>query len=273
MLDSLYVYRRFLGVSLRAQMQYKASFLMQLAGRLLVNSGELIAIFVLLDRFGSIGGWNVYQVAFLYGIVNVSFAFADALSTGFDLFGEMVKSGDFDRILTRPRSTVLQLAGQELTLRRVSRLTPGLAALVFAAMNMELYWSVADAGLLLLSIVGGASLFAGLIVLQATGVLDDGDVGVDEYVDVRRLETTQYPINIYQPWFRNFFTFGVPLATVSYFPSLAIMGVPDPLGTPLWFQYLAPLIGVAFLLGALQVLAVWGSAVYVDGELKLNLLA
>ena len=254
MLDSLYVFSRFIGVSIRAQMQYKASFLMQLAGRLLINSGELIAIFVLFDRFGSIGGWNVYQVAFLYGIVNVSFAVADATATGFDQFGEMVKSGDFDRILTRPRSTVLQLGGQELTLRRISRLTPGLVALAWAAMNLELHWSVPDAALLLLSIAGGASLFVGLIVLQATlAFWTTETLEIMNTMTYGGVETTQYPISIYRPWFRNVFTFGVPLATVSYFPSLAIMGVPDPLGTPLWFQYLAPLIGIGFLLASLQV--------------------
>ena len=125
MLDSLYVYRRFLAVSIRAQMQYKGSFLMQLGGRLINTTGEFMAILVLFDRFESLVGWNVYQVAFIYGIVNISFAVADALTTGFHLFGDMVKSGDFDRILTRPRSAALQLAGQELTLRHISRLTPG----------------------------------------------------------------------------------------------------------------------------------------------------
>ena len=49
MLDSLFVYRRFLAVSLRAQMQYKASFLMQLGGRLITTTGEFMAILVLFD--------------------------------------------------------------------------------------------------------------------------------------------------------------------------------------------------------------------------------
>ena len=254
MLDSLYVYWRFLAVSIRAQMQYKASFLMQLGGRLVVTAGEFMAILVLFDRFESLIGWNVYQVAFIYGIVNISFAVADALTTGFDLFGDMVKSGDFDRILTRPRSTALQLAGQELTLRRISRLTPGLVALIWATTHLDLTWTVANVGLLTLSIAGGASLFAGLIVLQATlAFWTTETLEMMNMVTYGGVETTQYPINIYRPWFRNFFTFGIPLATVSYFPSLAIMGVPDPLGTPLWFQYMAPLIGIGFLIASLQV--------------------
>ncbi len=254
MLNALYIYGRFLSVSVKAQMQYKASFLMQLGGRLIITVGELMAIFVLFDRFGSLVGWNVYQVAFIYGIVNISFAVADALSTGFDLFGNMVKSGDFDRILTRPRSTALQLAGQELTLRRVSRLTPGLFALTFAAMHLDLNWTLPNIALLLGSIAGGASLFAGLIVLQATlAFWTTETLEIMNAMTYGGVETTQYPINIYRPWFRNFFTFGVPLACVSYFPSLAIMGTPDPLGTPLWFQYFAPVIGIAFLVMSLQV--------------------
>lgn len=254
MLNSLFVYRRFLAVSIRAQMQYKASFLMQLGGRLIVTAGEFMAILVLFDRFESLIGWNVYQVAFIYGIVNISFAVADALTTGFDLFGTMVKSGDFDRLLTRPRSTALQLAGQELTLRRVSRLTPGLVALIWAATNLDLHWTLPNAALLLMSIAGGASLFSALIVLQATlAFWTTETLEIMNTMTYGGVETTQYPINIYRPWFRNFFTFGIPLACVSYFPAIAVMGISDPLGTPTWFQYVAPLIGIAFLIFALQV--------------------
>ncbi len=254
MLDSLYVYRRFLAVSVRAQMQYKASFLMQLGGRLIITAGEFMAILVLFDRFGSLIGWNVYQVAFIYGIVNISFAFADALTTGFDLFGQMVKSGDFDRLLTRPRSTALQLAGQELTLRRISRLTPGLVALAWAATNLDLHWTIPNIVLLVASVAGGASLFAALIVLQATlAFWTTETLEIMNTMTYGGVETTQYPINIYRPWFRNFFTFGIPLACVSYFPALAIMGVDDPLGSPTWFQYLAPAIGIGFLVVAFQI--------------------
>ena len=253
-LDSIFVYSRFLSVSMRAQMQYKASFLMQLGGRLIITAGEFMAILVLFDRFESLIGWNVYQVAFIYGIVNISFAVADAMTTGFDLFGDMVKSGDFDRVLTRPRSTALQLAGQELTLRRISRLTPGLVALIWAAFHLDLHWTIPNVALLLTSIAGGASLFAGLIVLQATlAFWTTETLEIMNTMTYGGVETTQYPINIYRPWFRNFFTFGIPLACVSYFPAIAIMGVPDPLGTPLVFQYVAPMIGIAFLVGSLQV--------------------
>ena len=64
---------------------------------------------------------------------------------------------------------------------------------------------------------------------------------------------SQYPLTIYRPWFRKFFIYVVPLATVSYLPSLAIIGRPDPLGSTLVVQYLSPMIGGVFLVLSLQV--------------------
>ena len=235
-------------------MQYRASFIMLTIGHLLATGIEFVAILVLFDRFGSLKGWSLYEVAFMYGVVNVSFAVADALSRGFDVFSDMVKSGDFDRLLTRPRSTALQLAGQELVLRRVGRLAQGLAVLVWAGIQMGIPWSPGDLALLTAAVIGGACLFSGLMVLQATlAFWTTETLEIMNTVTYGGVETTQYPLSIYRPWFRRFFTFGVPLGCVSYFPSLAIMGVEDPLGSPLWFQYMAPLIGVAFLLVALQI--------------------
>ena len=60
-------------------------------------------------------------------------------------------------------------------------------------------------------------------------------------------KSAQYPLVIYGKWFRRFFTFIVPLATVCYFPVVAILDRPDPLGTPLWFQCATPIAGFLFL--------------------------
>ena len=46
----------------------------------------------------------------------------------------------------------------------------------------------------------------------------------------------QYPLSIYQRYFRRFFTFVVPLGCVAYFPVVALMGAADPLGSTRWLQ-------------------------------------
>ena len=102
MTNALRLYMHYLSQSVRSQMQYRASFIMLSFGHFLTTGVEFLAIASLFARFKHIQGWTLPEVAFLYGLINISFAFADAASRGFDMFGTMVKSGDFDRLLLRP---------------------------------------------------------------------------------------------------------------------------------------------------------------------------
>jgi ABC-2 type transport system permease protein len=60
-------------------------------------------------------------------------------------------------------------------------------------------------------------------------------------------------MSIYNRWFRQIFTFIIPLATINYFPAHAILGRSDPLGSTALLQWLSPLAGVVFLIVSLQV--------------------
>jgi ABC-2 type transport system permease protein len=250
--DGLDLYVRYLAVSIRAQLQYPASFAMASLGHLLGTGVEFLGVLALFDRFGSLSGWTLGEVAFFYGLADLTFSIADALGVGFASFGAMVKSGDFDRILLRPRSAALQLLGQEITLKRVGRLTQAIAVLVWASHTTDIDWSAARGALLLATVAGGVCLFLGLVMLQATAAF-----WTTETLEIWNAFTyggnvaAQYPMPIYRPWFRRFFTWVVPLACVQYWPGLAILGRADPLGAPPWAGWLSPLAGPAFLLLAL----------------------
>ncbi len=254
MRDTLHLYLRYISASVRSQLQYRASFVLMTLAHLGMTGVEFVAIWALFDRFGSVRGWALPEVALFYGIANVAFAIADAVSRGFDMFGNTVKSGEFDRLLLRPCHTALQLAGQELTLRRIGRLTQGLLVLLWGSATVGIAWSPAKFGLVVFAIVGGACLFTGLLVLQATlAFWTTETLEIVNTVTYGGVQTAQYPLTIYEPWFRRFFTFVVPLATMNYFPMLAILGRADPLGTPCLFHWLTPGIGILFLLATLRI--------------------
>lgn len=162
------LYLRYLGISIRAQMQYRASFVMLSFGLMVATGVEFLGIWALFERFGSLREWRLPEVALLYGMVNMSMAVAKATIRGFDHFGDLVKSGDFDRLLLRPRSTVLQLLGQELQLVRIGRFLQGLAVLSWALIALNTALSPAKLLLLSIGVLAGASIFAGLFILRAT---------------------------------------------------------------------------------------------------------
>ena len=259
MTNAVRLYLRYIGVSVRSQMQYRVSFVMETMGMVGVTGVDLVVLLVLFSRFQTLEGWSLPEVAFLYGIVSLGFTFADTVSRGFDTFGVTIRLGDFDRLLVRPRSTALQLAGQELELRRLGRLVLGLGVILWASTTLEVEWNAAKVALTIVTVLCGAALFSGLMILHATlAFWTTETLEMTNIVTHGGVQTTQYPLSIYRPWFRYIFTFIVPLGTVSYFPALAILGKPDPLGTALWFQYAAPAIGFLFLLVCLRI---WGFGV------------
>jgi ABC-2 type transport system permease protein len=247
------LYLRYLGISIRGQLEYRASFILHAFGQFAVTAIEFLGIWALFDRFGNIRGWSLVEAAIFYGMISVTWALADALARGFDMFGNMVKSGDFDRLLLRPRSTVLQLMGTEFTLRRFGRLLQGLLVLGWAIPSLNTSWSAADVALLLMAMTGGVCLFLGLVILQATSAFwTTESLEVWNAFTYGGVTMSQYPIAIYRPWFRRVFTYVIPLACINYFPVVAVLGRPDPLGTPWIVYWLAPLAGVAFLGISLQ---------------------
>lgn len=253
-LNALALYSHYIRVSVRSQMQYRASFIMLSIAQLLATGIEFLSITLLFARFGTFEGWTLPEVALFYGMVNMGFSFSDAAARGFDLFGNMVKSGDFDRLLLRPRSTALQLAGQELTLRRVGRFSQGLAVLVWGAASLHIRWTVARVMLMIASILGGTCLFCGLIVLQATlAFWTTESLEIVNSVTYGGVQTMQYPLAVYRRWFQRFFIYVIPLACVNYFPVLVILERNDPLGSPVFLRWVAPAAGLLFLAGALQV--------------------
>ncbi len=253
MVDAISLYGRLIGMSVRKELQYRASFALLCIGQFTVTAVEFAGPYALFARFSRLDVWSLAEVALFYGLVNVIFAFADAFGRGFDLFSNEVKSGGFDRALVRPRSTFLQVLGQEFALFRIGRLAQGLLIFGWAALELELRFTPGACALLALTLIGGTCLFVGLFVLQATlAFWTTETLELMNTLTYGGVEAAQYPLAVYGSWFRRFFTFVVPLAAIAYFPVVALLGRPDPLGSPYWFQCTAPLLGVVFLLVCAQ---------------------
>jgi ABC-2 type transport system permease protein len=248
-MDALCLYRCYAAASIKGQMQYPASFVLLSIGQFLSTIVEFIGIWALFSRFQSLGGWTLPQVALFYGTVNISFALADMISRGFDVFGPLfVKTGEFDRLLLRPRATPLQLLGYELRLTRLGRFLQGALVLAIAVGVLDLSWGAREVVLLFSAVAGGVAFFLGLVVLQATlAFWTVESLEVANTLTYGGVAAAQYPIEIYSNWFRRFFTFVVPLSCVAYFPIVGILGINDPLGAPKWFLYVSPLSGFLFL--------------------------
>jgi ABC-2 type transport system permease protein len=252
--ERIAIVREILAASVRAQLQYRASAVMMALGHMLTTGIEFVAIWALFDRFGHIEGWTLAEISVLYGMASVSFAFAEAFGRGYSSFGAMVRTGDFDRVLLRPLGTALQVGASEVQLLRIGRCLQGAIVLGWGALTLDVSWGPAHVALLAVALVSAFCIFLGIFVLQATlAFWTVESLEIFATITYGGVETTQFPLSIYDRWLRWLFIAIVPLGCATYFPALALLGRADPLGAPAWVSWCAPAIGPLFLVVALRI--------------------
>jgi ABC-2 type transport system permease protein len=259
-MDALALYGAYARASIKAQMAYPGSFLLQSVGQFFATIIEFLGIWILFDRFGRLDAWKIGEVAIFYAVVNIGFAIADTLTRGFDVFGpEFVKTGNFDRLLLRPRSAAFQLFGHELRLSRIGRFLQAAIVGVVGAQLLHFAWTPAAAAIAVFAVSGCVALFCGLLILQATlSFWTVEGLEIVNTVTYGGVEASQVPMSIYARWFREFLTYVVPLACVAYFPVLALLGKASMEGLDPALAALTPVVGYGFMAFALWI---WGFGV------------
>jgi len=247
--DELRIFRHLATARLRAEMQYRVSFWLQVTGNFALYLSELAAILILLRHFDTLGGWRPGEVAFLYGLSSFSFGIANTAAAGFSVFSQQVVRGDFDRILTRPLAPMLQVLASDIQLRRLGGVLQGLAAFLLASRLIDLPWTPGRVVYLPVVILSASVLFMALFALEATLCFwtTEGTEVVNAFT-YGGFQLALYPIHIFEIWLRRLFLFIIPLGFVIYAPALYLLDKSDPLGLPVLTRFLAPLAAVAFAL-------------------------
>jgi ABC-2 type transport system permease protein len=250
------IYRRLLGVQIRSQLQYRFSFLLDLLATGLITVTEFGSVALVLLRFENIQGWQLPEIAFLYGLVEISFGLMDMLFSGFDppRFGLTVRQGSFDQLLLRPINITAQVMGSDLELRRLGRISFGVGIFILALTLNDIVWTAPKLLYLPVVITSLVAFFGGLFVIGSTITFWTVDsIEVLNMLTYGGSFTISYPMTIYPNWLRHFFTYIVPAIFLNFYPALYFLDKPDPFNFPAIAPFLAPLVGFGILWLSLHV--------------------
>jgi ABC-2 type transport system permease protein len=256
---TLGVYRRLVGARIRADWQYRTSFLLFLLGQTLVAALDFATIAVIFRAVDVLAGWTVEEVAYLYGTSGVAFGLADLFASPVDRVGQHIKAGSFDGFLLRPIGTVWQLVGLEFALRRVGRTLQPALVLVVALARSGAVRGPAELGLVVVSVLSGTAIYGALWVVTTAPsfwVIDSIEAANSFTYGGQTL--AQYPLDVMGRWLRRIATFAVPLASVAYLPGCWLFDKPFPSGLPRWSAWTGPVVALAMVAVAR---AAWALAV------------
>ncbi|MDR1636718.1 MAG: ABC-2 family transporter protein [Treponema sp.] len=239
------IYFNYLAMHLKAALQYRFSVWLTALGQFFVAFFGFISIWLLFERFGSIADWTFAEVGLCFGVTNIAFSLSECFARGFDSFSGMVIRGDFDRLLLRPRSTLIQVLGAGIEFTRIGKLVQGFIVLALLIPWSGIVWTPGKIVTLTGMIAGGAAVFTGVFILGATVCFFtlEGLEVINILTDGGR-EFASYPLPVYGKWVRRFFTFLIPYGCMNYLPLMYLTGRAERF--PLLYM-LSPLLGFFFI--------------------------
>lgn len=223
-----------LATSIRSAMAERGAFLLR-AAFMAVNNGIFFTFWiVLLWRVPEIRGYELADVAVLYGVVAVAHGLAVFVAGGIQYLARMIDDGELDALLAQPKPTLLYAIGL--------RSSPaGLGDIVSGLVMIALSGRVGIVGIPLVIAAG----VAGASVLVATCVLLHSAafwLGRTEAASRQLYETTLlfslYPDTLFTGPLRWILFTLIPAGFVGYLPA-------DLIGAPSLRGALAIALGVA----------------------------
>lgn len=222
------LYFKYLMIILKSRMQHKASFFMMTLGQFLVSFTAFLGIYFMFDRFNHVRGFEFSEVLLCFSAVLMSFSVAECFFRGFDTFPALIKSGDLDRILVRPRGIFFQVMASNIEFSRAGRFLQASLVLVYAVFSCGVEWSADRILTLVFMVAGGICTMAGLYILYA-GIsfftVESLEI-MNIFTDGSR-EFGKYPLSIYGDGVLKFLTYIIPVALFQYYPLLYIIGRTD----------------------------------------------
>ena len=238
------LYKRYLSMLLKSQLQYKASFVMTTIGQFLVSFTTFLSMYFMFSRFHQVDGYSFAEVLLCFAVVLMAFSFTECFARGFDVFPRLIRTGELDRILVRPRGVVFQVLTSTMEFTRFGRFFQALLVMIYAIPASGVVWTWDKILTLCMMFLGGVTVFAGLFVLYAafSFFTIDGLEFMNIFTDGSR-EFGKYPLSIYGEGVLKLLTYVIPIALFQYYPFLYLIG-----RTQNRWMMVLPLLGWLFLI-------------------------
>lgn len=237
------VFLHYVRLRLRERMEYRGAFLLSLGSQMLGYAATYLVIWLLLQRFDEIGGWNWAEIAFLYSLNVMTYALGAAFTySQMYALEEMVRKGTFEVVLVRPTNPYLALMGQMFNIGYVGHVVLSGAILTWAVFQLEVDWTPLRVAFLAASLISGMCIHAAVLTLIGAWTFTQirGDVLFWFYGTLRSFQNC--PLPIFATAMQVMLTAAIPLAFTSFYPAMILLDK-DAGVLPDWLGWLTPFVG------------------------------
>ena len=132
MKNELLFLRELMALNLASAMEYRVSFISQIAGMFLNNGIYFVFWLIFFDKFGAVRGYEMGDIFLLFAIVAFGFglAFTFAANTGAEM-AHLIAQGRLDYYLVLPRPLLTHVVCSRMSVSAIGDVSFGLMAYLF----------------------------------------------------------------------------------------------------------------------------------------------
>lgn len=241
----LQLYVEFIKIRVQAQLQDRGAFVLRSVGKIVGFGAEALVIWVMINRFRTIGGWTPDEVMFLYALNLVTYSVAAFfLFHPFTKLPERIQSGEFDELLTKPLNPMLYLISREVSTGYFGNLTISLLIGAICIIKLAIPMTLVNVFFLILTILGGAFIQGATFIFAFTPsfwfIQNNGISRI--LLDFRGF--IRFPLSVYHEIVQIFLTLVLPYAFINFYPAQYFLRKNDFLIFHPAIQYLSFPIGL-----------------------------
>ena len=227
-------YLRLLGVQLRASaataMQYRVEFLVEGALALFWTAWSLVPLLVVFGRRPSVAGWTFDEALVVMGWFTVMKGVLEgAVNPSLTTVVEHIRKGTLDFVLLKPADAQFLVSTAKFEPWRVVDVLGGVAIFAVAFHRMGRAPGAGEIAVALVLLVCASLVLYSLWILVVASAFYVVKVDNLSYLFVSIYDAARWPVSVFRGVLRLVFTFVVPLALMTTFPALALLGRLSPL--------------------------------------------
>lgn len=225
MRSSFRIAAQMIRTSIQAQAQYRVDFLLQLFLAFFWTLASIAPLWLVFEIRPDIGGWSRPEAMLVMSAFLVLKALIDGIiSPNLNALVEQVRLGTFDFVLLKPADPQLLVSASRVVVPKLADLAAGLGLSAWSILQIDPAPSVLQIA------AGGIMLLAGALGIYGVWMLIICTafwfVKIDNlsFLFTSIFDAARWPISVFRGWLGFILTFVLPIAVMTSFPALAVLG-------------------------------------------------
>jgi ABC-2 type transport system permease protein len=217
-----------LRISVASAMAYRANFLIEGVMSIAWSALTLLPLIVLFGERSEVAGWDAASALVVMGyFLGVRAVLDGMISPSLVDLVEKIRTGSFDYVLLKPVDAQATVSASRYEPWKVFDLAAALAVVIYAFVRRGEPPGAGDLAL------GGALFVSGVIATYALWILCAAAsfwvVRLDNlmYLLAAIFDTARWPVHVFASGWRLLFTFVIPVAVMTTYPAMALLGQLD----------------------------------------------